>query len=110
METVNDIYEKLGQAVMSNIETDNWSKAQLHLEVIGGSVDFKGFLNDNERFNAPGGFSLAKSVLNLHAITTEGGSNKWNKAIFTLTPEGKFDMEFIWDQEFQDEVERLAKA
>lgn len=109
METVDDIYKKLGQAITNSIETADWHKAQLHLEVIGTSVDFKGFLNDSDRFNAPGGFSLAKSVLNLHAITTQEGNNKWNRAIFTLTPDGKFDMEFIWDQELHNEVERLAK-
>lgn len=110
METINDIYEKLSQAVTNSIETANWKKAQLHLEVIGTSVDFKGYLNDDERFDAPGGFSLAKSVLNLHSITTEGGNNKWNRAIFTVTPDGSSNMEFIWDQELQDEVERLAKS
>jgi hypothetical protein len=109
MNTVDEIYEKLGQAVASSIETDNWHKAQLHLEVIGTSVDFKGYLNDNERFNAPGGFSLARSVLELHSITTEGGNNKWNRAIFTLSSDGKFDMTFTWDQALQDDVERLAK-
>lgn len=109
METVDQIYEKLGQAIFNNIEKQDWSNAQLHLEVIGTSVDFKGFLDDNERFNAPGGFSLAKSVLALHEITSEGENNKWNKAIYTLTSSGKFDMQFIWDQELQDEVERLAK-
>jgi hypothetical protein len=107
METVDDIYKKLGQAIINSIETDDWNKAQLHLEVIGSSVDFKGFLNDNDRFNAPGGFSLAKSVLNLHAITTEEDNNKWNRAIFTLTPDGKFNMEFIWDQELHDQIEKL---
>ncbi|MBS0031739.1 hypothetical protein ACTJJ0_32405 [Chitinophaga sp. 22321] len=110
METVDDIYEKLVQAVSNSIETNTWRKAQLHLEVLGTSVDFKGYLNDNERFNAPGGFSLAKSVLNLHSITTEGGNNKWNRAIFTVTPDGKFNMEFIWDQALQDEVDFLAKT
>lgn len=63
--TADEIYEKLASAIVGSIKTANWNKAQLHLEVIGSSVDFKGHLNDNERFNAPGGFSLAKSVLNL---------------------------------------------
>ena len=45
----------------------------------------------------------------LHEITTEGGNNKWNRAIFTLFSTGKFDMEFIWDQELNDEIERLSK-
>lgn len=110
METVDEIYEKLAKAVLSSIETDDWRKAHLHLEVIGTSVDFKGYLNDSERFNAPGGFSLARSVLNLHSITTEKSNNKWNRGIFTLMPDGKFDMEFIWDQALQDEIEGLAKG
>mgnify|MGYP003603853179 CR=1 FL=1 len=107
--TVDEIYKKIGQAIFNNIEKQDWSNAQLHIEVIGSSVDFKGFLDDNERFNAPGGFSLAKSILSLHEITTEGGNNKWNRAIFSLTSKGKFDMEFIWDQELHDEIERLSK-
>ncbi len=110
METVDDIYKKLGEAILNHIEAENWQRAQLHVEVIGTSVDFKGYLNDNERFNAPGGFSLAKSVLNLHSITTQEGNNKWNRAVFTLTPDGKFDMEFIFDQALQDEIEHLAKG
>ncbi|RNL55907.1 hypothetical protein [Pedobacter jejuensis] len=107
--TVDEIYEKIGYSITNAIKVDNWNKAQLALEVVGDSVDFKGYLNENEKFDAPGGFSLAKSILNLHEITTEGGNNKWNRAIFTLFSTGKFDMEFIWDQELQDEVERLSK-
>lgn len=48
------------------------------------------------------------AIMELHEITTEGGNNKWNKAIFTLTPDGGFDMEFIWGQELQNEIDRLA--
>lgn len=107
--TVDEIYEKIGHAIVDSIEVDDWNKAQLALEVVGNSVDFKGYLNENERFDAPGGFLLAKSILNLHAITTEGDNNKWNRAIFTLFSTGKFDMEFIWDQELNDEIERLSK-
>jgi hypothetical protein len=108
--TVDEIYNKIGQAIVDSIEVKNWDKAQLHLEVVGTSVDFKGYLNENERFNAPGGFLLAKAVLNLHEITAEGGGNKWNRAVFTLWPEGKFDMEFIWDQELNDEIEKIEQG
>lgn len=95
--TVDEIYENIAQNLFNAIDKKNWNKAQLALEVVGSSVDFKGYLNENERFDAPGGFSLAKSILNLHEITTEGGNNMWNRAIFTLFSTGKFDMEFIWD-------------
>lgn len=41
--------------------------------------------------------------MELHEITTEGGNNRWNRAVFTLTPNGVFDMEFIWDQDLHNE-------
>ncbi|CEN52949.1 hypothetical protein CCAN11_360004 [Capnocytophaga canimorsus] len=34
-------------------------------------------------------------------------SKQWNKAIFTLFPDGNFDMQFIWNQEWHDEIVRL---
>jgi hypothetical protein len=88
-------------------------KAKLDIEVIGEMVSFTGnYLNnknetkqiDVEEFD----FQLTFDVLELHKITTEGGNNKWNRAVFSVQPDGAFDMEFIWDQELQDEIERLA--
>ncbi len=104
---IDKIYSKLAEAIVQNINTDNWQKAQLHLEVIGTSVGFKGFLNENERFDAPGGYLLAKAVLDLHQITTKGKNNQWNKGIFTLFSNGKFDMEFIFDENLEKELSNL---
>jgi hypothetical protein len=33
----------------------------------------------------------------------------WNRAIFTLYRDGKFNMEYIWDQALQDETDRLNR-
>ncbi len=110
METVSDIYHKISQSIIDNIETDNWEAAKLHIEVLGSSVGLKGFLDDDKRFNAPSDFFLSRSILNLHEIMTENEKNRWNKAIFTLFPTGKFNVEFIWDQALQDEIEKLSKT
>ena len=32
------------------------------------------------------------AIMELHEITTEGGNNKWNKAVFSVQPDGAFDM------------------
>ncbi|HEY8400102.1 MAG TPA: immunity protein YezG family protein [Cytophagaceae bacterium] len=48
---------------------------------------------------------LEEKIKWLHTTTTEEDKNKWNKAKFSVTPDGKFDMEFIWDQEWQDEID-----
>ena len=50
-----------------------------------------------------------QALHHLHQITTKGGHNRWNRAVFKLWPDGKFNMEFIWDQELHDEIERLNK-
>ena len=31
----------------------------------------------------------------------------WNRAKYMLYPEGKMNIEYIWDQELQDEVDQL---
>ena len=33
-------------------------------------------------------------------------NHKWNKAVYTLEKNGRFDMEFEWDQSLQDEWEK----
>jgi len=110
---VDEIYE----AIASNINTvikEDWQKAILNIEVLGGMTTNSGTYITNleeqkqidvEEFD----FQLTFDLIELHAITTEGGNNKWNRSIFTLFSSGKFDMEFIWDQELNDEIERLSK-
>jgi len=112
MKTVDKIYESIVTNICT-VTNGEWVKAKLDIEVIGEMVSFTGnYLNnknetkqiDVDEFD----FQLTFDVLELHKITTEGGNNKWNRAVFSVQPDGAFDMEFIWDQELQDEIERLA--
>ena len=112
--TVDEIYLKIAKEIFDAIEDANWSSATLRIELVGdGVVGYTGeYIKENDQKD----ISIRKIsremrnwVRDLHAITTEGGANKWNRAVYTLTPDGKFDMEFIWDQELQDEIERLSK-
>lgn len=113
MKTVDEIYQSVAANINSVIK-EEWKEAELHIEAFGQMVSNSGtYINgsdetkqmDVDEFD----FELTFDLLDLQKIISEGGSNKWNKAIFTLTKGGKFDMEFSWDQELQDEVERLAK-
>jgi len=89
-------------------------KVILNIEFEGeGVVGYNGDYEINAEKKDLDVFEISRYILNwirkLHQITTEGGSNKWNRAIFTLLPTGKFDMEFIWDEELDKEIERLSK-
>lgn len=112
MKTVDEIYESIATNINSVIE-EKWIKADLNIEVIGQMVSFTGIYFDetNEKKQIDVDefdFQLTFDVLELNKIMNEE-DNKWNKSIFHLTSDGEFDMEFIWDQELQDEIERLAK-
>lgn len=109
--TVNEIYRYLGQRLYDSIpETiKNWDKALIQAERLDKyfSASAKLLIKDSEinLANFEPGWEMSRYVHQLHAITTEGGHNRWNKLEFTLFPDFKFDLQFIWDQEWQDEVD-----
>lgn len=109
MKTVAEIYQSVADNINAAI-SEGWRSAELHIEVIGQMVSNTGsYVNstgakkqiDVDAFD----FQLTFDLLELHQITTEGGSNQWNRSVFTITAEGKFDIKFIWDQKLQYEVE-----
>jgi len=113
MKTIDEIY----QAIADNMESviaEEWAYAELNIETIGTMVSFIGeYMNANKekkQINVDElDFQLTFDILELHRISTEDGVNKWNKATAHLTSEGKFNMEFMWDQQFYDEIDRLSK-
>jgi hypothetical protein len=107
--TVNEIYLEIGQAIYDSIEVEDWERAILNIEIQDKylGTHFVYFLKNNVKKSAklikeP---NFADSIFELHSITTEGGHNRWNKLAFTLYPDFKFNLDFIWDQEWQDEVD-----
>lgn len=51
---------------------------------------------------------MCEVIRELYTITqTQPPIHKdWNKAVFTLYPDGKVDMEYIWDAEWQAKIDR----
>ncbi|MFJ1425721.1 hypothetical protein ACILD6_03920 [Capnocytophaga canimorsus] len=115
---VEEIYLKIGKEVFNAVQSDNWTEAKLYLEVTGDEgnsvVGYTGKYVENENFKHLSVRNIDNAIVDwvadLHKITTEGGNSQWNKAIFTLFPNGNFDMEFIWDQAWHDEIVKLSKS
>ncbi|WP_448104045.1 hypothetical protein [Pedobacter panaciterrae] len=115
MMTVDEIYLNIAQSISNAIEDANWAEAKLDIEVVAnGVVAYTGDYQVNNTTIDLSVRKIPRDVRNwlreLHSVTTSGGNNKWNRAIFSLTPDGKFNIEFIWDQDLHDEIERLAKS
>lgn len=111
-ENINSIYHSIASAIVSNID-DGWVEATLKAELYGDATKFKGFYFSDERKVNKRFFKISHQLFDffeeLHLILTEGGVSKWNRATFTLEPTGKFNIDFEWDQEMADEIERLNK-
>ncbi|WKX76198.1 hypothetical protein [Zobellia laminariae] len=107
---MSDIYNRIGQRIVNSIDED-WNSATLNLEYIGAVKSTLEYIDNKEEEKSTklsDSFQNMRDIKELHKITTEGGNNKWNKALFSMKPDGDFDMEFIWDQELQDEVESFS--
>ncbi|MCH5684219.1 hypothetical protein LWM68_08065 [Niabella sp. W65] len=96
MKTIDEIYQSISNNIL-NVIDGTFKDALLYIEVIGEMVSFTGTFTtagnvekqiDVDEFD----FELTFDLLELNAITTEGGSNKWNRAIFKLLSDGKFDV------------------
>jgi hypothetical protein len=80
---------------------------------LDGVVEFKSYVIDiqGEKINleVSMGYKYAKAILELYNITqTQPRIHKnWNRARYTLFPEGKMEMKYIWDKALQNEVDRL---
>ncbi len=113
--TVDEIYLHIGQSIVNAIDEADWTDVELNIEIVGfGVVGYTGSYNIGSQRRELAVRTIPREIRNwireLHEITTQGGNNKWNRAIFTMNPDGDFNMGFIWDQALQDEVERLSRS
>ncbi len=110
MKSVKEIYNNLGDNIVNNIN-DSWEKAALDFKVLKDFSSYKGYyISNNEKKNiSVSKFSLDvdQDLIDLHKITTEGGINRWNRGFFVTFPDGRFEIEFIWDQKLEDELNSL---
>jgi len=104
--TVDDFYREIAQDIAGAID-DEWQSAVVNFEYTGDSGEFDCVYvkeNSTQEFDFDVEFSTYKAFRALHEITTEGGSNPWNRAKFVLEPSCKFSIDFEWDQQLEDEI------
>jgi hypothetical protein len=92
---VDDIYLEIAQGIENAISGD-WTVAYIFIEILGEATNLKGeYFNclNNRKF-----FEVDDSAFdyfeNLYGITTESGSNEWNRAQFILYKSGTFEIVF----------------
>jgi len=102
---VDEIYLNIAQKIIDNIN-DEWNFAKITFEYLGSAAEYQGkyYKNTEQSYDFKVGYPIYKLFKELHTITTEDSENKWNRALFSLEPTGKFNSEFEWDQDLSDEI------
>ncbi len=101
----------VGALIRNMVETD-YSICHLHIKRQEGMSGFSAMFYDKngvkKSISIDNGSELCDVIDDLYAITqTQPPIHKdWNKAVFTLYPDGKADMEYIWDAEMQAEIDK----
>lgn len=111
-----EIFQILGEATLKSVESiEGWSSAILYIERQEKSVGFKSSYKDENgkeiRVDTEADYFASKAVKQLYNFTSDHPleHKDWNKAIFTVTPDSKFNIQYIWDQELQDEVDEFNR-
>ena len=104
---IDVLYQTIAQNIVNSIEGE-WTEAVINFQFFGDAGKYNGrylTLESRTEQDFTVGYNNYKAFKQIHQIMTEDGSNKWNRAKFTLYPTGKFSIDFEWDQALADEVE-----
>lgn len=111
--TDTEVYQMIADRILQgiNVNDENWKESVANIKRLEGMVSFSGYymMDDGTEKNLESPFSFfdGLAVHELHSMITSDGRSRWNKLKFKLLPTGKFELDFIWDQEYQDEIDRL---
>ena len=107
-----DIFVQLANVVIESVQgIESWQKACLYVKRLKGNTGFEStYINkagDEIKIDTTADYYTHRTVGRLYELTQHSIPNHkdWNRAIFTLFPNGKFEIEYIWDQALQDEVD-----
>jgi hypothetical protein len=110
----DEIYNEIGQIIVDSI-SDEWEVSTLNIIRLDKYVSVDGFYidkysNKHELDNSNLGYFFSLKIHELYEIMAKEIKNPWNKLKFILYQAGKFEIDFIWDQEYQDEIDILNKS
>lgn len=109
---MKELLVELALAVHKSLsQINSWKKGILYIKRLEGNTGFSTSyvdFDDNEiKISAAATYKTHKAVKQLYKITQNHAlpHKNWNRAIFTLYPDNKSEIEYIWDQELQDKID-----
>ena len=108
---IKDIYNILSEsALRSVVDVSGWVKVNLYIERQVKSVGFKStYVNSDQeevKVDTEADYFTSKAVKELYNYTRELPQfEDWNRAVCSVSSNDQLSIEYVWDQEWQDEID-----
>lgn len=113
MRTEKEIFNQIANSIIDILPKGiTFKHTVLEIKRLEGNIGFTGFYlteEDEKKWLDIFSFELDYSYIEDLYQTTQNHPlehKNWNRAKYTLFPEGKMNIEYIWDQELQDEIDK----
>ena len=114
MNTQREIFSQIATAIIDILpKGEPFHYAVLEIKRLTANIGYSGFyINNNNNNKWLDIFNLnldTKYIEELYIITQTHllVHKNWNRAKYTLFPDGKFEVEYTWDEALQNEVDKL---
>lgn len=109
---MEEFFNVIGHAIR-NLINEDFVLAELKIKRVENNVGFQGayYTPKKERKSLEiWDIEIDPDLIHELYFSTQNhelNHKDWNRAVFTLHADNKFNIEYIWDQELHDEIERL---
>lgn len=110
-----EVFENIASHIYNSQINGNWDYAVLKFILIDNSVEFNLNFYTNKSAQSTkliNAFDCSTKVHQLYDLTVTHPleHQNWNRAIFTLYPSDEFEIEYIWDEALEQELNNLEIA
>ncbi|MBO3099455.1 hypothetical protein [Gelidibacter pelagius] len=114
MRTQKQIFNEIAISIIDILpQGEKFNYAVLEIKRLNANIGFTGYYITPEEskkwldiFSFKLDTNCIEELYNLTQVEFPIHKN-WNRAKYTLFPEGKMEIEYIWDEDLQNEVDRL---
>ncbi len=113
---LDHIYIEISAMMVKGMDS-SWTEAVLEVELhalaiklSGGYLHGLGHEPLSFTFSKDDKKQLIDLLLELHFQTAEGQENRWNTLNYHLYPDGRYSVDFEWNQQLADDIEKVCAA
>jgi len=102
VENIEQLYQTIADLIVDNVPEEGWVDAKVKAVFHPGSISLRSDYMSTSRggrrsFDSDKGFEMFQAFRDMRKLFKDAGKPLWGRAVFYLEPDGKFKMDFDYD-------------